>query len=314
MLHGFLSPAPNHLVSSSIEHAAVREPLKNLETQGSKICWVPPASDGRVAASDIFNSVSPQTELVTLMGANNESGALQPIAELGSLLRTSGYAGAFVSDFTQVIGKQPCDVPALFDSGLDALSLSGHKIGAPPGVGALVFSSNPSLCRTIRPLLPGGGQEEGLRGGTENLPAIVALGEVALELLSTGEAESKKSRELRDRLWQSLSQHLPHLRRLTPEGEGALPNTLLIHTPGCRGDDLVVALDLRGVCASMGAACSSGKQQISHVATAMGLAPKEAREILRLSIDWNTSLEGVDEAARHIIEVITHIHQVQMHP
>ena len=296
---------PQHIVSSSIEHPAVLETLKQLEKFGWQISWVDPAADGRVSVQSICDAVLPNTSLVTLMLANNETGIVQPVEATARALRANGYNGSIVSDCIQALGKMHFDAPSLFASGVDAIALSGHKIGAPAGIGAVVFAvADSSRCAELHARIFGGPQEGGVRGGTENVFGACAFGAAADALrVELDELLLQRSR-LRYSLWEMLDNYADPAVNISGNGSDVLSNTLCVRFPGCRGDDLVVALDLLGVCASTGSACASGKQGTSHVARAMGLSETESRELLRLSIDWDTTEEQIREAAKRIAHAV----------
>ena len=314
MVWGFLGPLgelsrfPGHVVSSAVEHPAIDEPLRALESWGWEVTRVIPRSGGIVDPSDVAAAITQKTALVTVMAANNETGAVQPLLEIASLLREEKYQGAIVSDYTQVFGKMANDANALFDAGVDALAVSGHKLGAPAGIGALFLAEGADrICRSFSPLIVGGAQEQRFRGGSENLFGAIAFGAVAAEVAPTIAEDERARRSLREQLWQRLSHSVPQLERLTPSDEGkcrSLPNTLLVRVEGCRGDDVVVALDLEGLAASVGSACSSGKQGASEAVKAMGLSETAAREIVRLSLDWDASEDTVIRASEIVTRVV----------
>lgn len=302
MVSGFIAGASaGEALSSAIEHPAVLEPLRSFQLHGGKLKLIPPLSSGVVSVSSFVEALSAETCLVTLMGANNETGALQPIAELAKALRSNGYRGPIVSDLTQALGKSELELGLLFDQGIDAVAVSGHKVGAPTGIGVLVLnlSKHQGSCRLFSPLQLGGTQESGFRAGTENVVGAMAFGAVASELAEGLSNEVSRLRQLREMLWRGLSEVAAKAQRLTPfEKSGeilALSNTLLVCFPGVSAESLVTALDLAGVCVSAGAACASGKQQPSHVVLAMGYPETSARETVRFSLDWDASDQTVGE-------------------
>lgn len=321
LVFGFLGPmtalaaAPAHVISTAIEHPAVLESLTVLARSGWSITRIAPAKSGAFAVEAVVEAVRPETALVTLMAANNETGAIQPVVECARALRASGYRGVITSDATQLVGKSTLTARELFAAGVNAIAVSGHKVGAPSGIGAVVLATGDTeCCYSFEPLLHGGPQESYDRPGTENLFGALAFGEVCRELAPTLAESLHERRVLRERLWRSVRQ-IPDVFRLTPEDESgverALANTLLLRCVGCRGDDLVVALDLAGVAASTGSACASGKQGVSHVLTAMGYDSTAAREVVRLSLDWDTTSEQVDRAAEVLGAVVTRMRTVQ---
>ena len=307
MLFGYLplaAAAGATVVASAIEHPAVSEPLRALEIAGARVIYVNPERDGRVSAEKFIAAVDDSTLLVTLMAAHNETGALQPVAEVARRLRSSGYRGVMVSDAVQYLGKTSEKVGALLEAGVDAVSLGGHKAGAPSGIGALVMRRAKEICRSFSPVICGGAQESRLRGGTENLFGAAAFGEVSRYLEGECLAEVSRVTMLREQLWTEVRAAVPGAERLTPELGGSISNTLLVRIPECRGDDLVVASDLKGLSVSAGAACSSGKPEPSPSVLAMGRPAQEARQIVRFSLDWNTTSAAVTRAAGIFAEAV----------
>jgi cysteine desulfurase len=289
-------------VTSSIEHAAVLGELNSLT--GWEVFKIDPESDGIVDPHRFVSAIDGRTALVILMAANNESGAIQPVAEIARELRVRGYSGPIFSDFTQAVGKSGLKLAELFQAGVSAVAISGHKVGALSGIGAVILSTEGS-CFQFSPLLHGGEQEEGFRSGTENLIGALSLRAAMGELT---EAEQNRLRSLRDKLWDRLQRSVAPVKKLTPED--SLCNTLLLQIEGCRGDDLVVALDLMGVNISQGSACSSGKQRVSHVVTAMGLSEKEAKEVVRISLDWSVDEKALTLGAERIEQAVARMREV----
>jgi len=238
-------------------------------------------------------------------------GRFKPILDISREARKSGYVGVIVSDVTQAVGKSPIDLHELFSSGLNGVAISGHKLGALPGIGAVLLAgSKYGVCFPFRSLIEGGLQQQGYRSGTENLAGIVSLGAVCGELSECAAQERKAVGVLRETLWTILRREIPPVVRLTPEAANSLSNTLMIRIPGCRGDDLVVSLDLLGVAISRGSACNSGKQQSSHVLKAMGVADEEAKEVIRLSLDWDATQENIELAASKIAGAVRQMRAV----
>ena len=306
---------PGHVVISAIEHPAVLEPVELLENAGWEITRVLPRADGIIDAREMVQSVRSDTALVSLMGANNESGAIQPLHEVVRALRAARFGGPIVSDVTQLAGKVPLPLGQLFADGLTAAAFSGHKLGAPAGIGGLLLAGghDHTSCFELQPLIRGGRQEVGHRGGTENIVGCVGLGAVAESIASHIVPEAERLSELRERLWDALQRGVSAIERLTPiDAAGttgssprrALPNTLFIRINGCRGDDVVVALDLEGIEVSVGSACASGKQEPSHVVRAMGLGDRASREVVRFSLDWDADAAQVDHVAAVTSRVI----------
>ncbi|MFN8391547.1 MAG: aminotransferase class V-fold PLP-dependent enzyme [Bdellovibrionota bacterium] len=315
MILGFLGPlpqlgmAPGKVVTSAIEHPAVLEPLSLLERCGWKIIRVRPQRNGIINVDEFVHHVDSGTALASLMCANNETGAIQPVREVATQLRAKGFGGAIVSDCIQAPGKMSFALAELFAAGVNAVSISGHKLGAPSGIGALVINTaSSSVCHPYEPLMRGGAQEQGFRAGTENLLGAIALGAVADAINRDLESSLKIRRELRELLWHQLSAGGSEVERITPvDSEDhirSLSNTLAVRFEGCRADDLVVALDIEGVAASTGSACSSGKQAISHVISSMGLDDRRAREVIRLSLDWDADAASVTRGAETILAAV----------
>lgn len=293
------------LVVSAIEHDSVLRPARLLAAElGLVLREVPAGPDGIVPAEAIATALAevPRPALVALMLANNETGAIQPVAEA---TRLAHEAGALVlCDAVQAAGKIPVDLAAL---GCDFLSLSGHKLGGPTGVGALVLRDD----WTPAPLLAGGGQELGMRAGTENLSGIAGFGAAAEAARLALPREGPRLAALRDRLQGLMLAVCPraavhgaavhgaqvHGGGAVNGGAARLPNTLCIGLPDLPAETQVMALDLAGVAVSAGSACSSGKVTPSHVLTAMGLPEASAREALRFSLGWASTPEDVERAA-----------------
>jgi cysteine desulfurase len=277
----------DHVITSTIEHHAVMNTCKHLESLGVEVTWVPVDGKGQVDPDDVRRALRPNTRLVTIMMANNETGVLQPVEEIGKVAAEADVF--FHTDAVQAAGKVAIDVKRI---ACDLLSISGHKIHAPQGVGALYVRKGTIL----QPMLYGGRHERSRRAGTENVPGLVALGkaaELAREGLDRGEPGAIAA--LRDRLEQTI---LGEVEATGVNGEGAprVPNTTNIHFDYIEGEALVIALDLKGLALSTGAACSSGVIEPSHVLTAMGLSPDQARASLRFSLGKQNTAEEVEFA------------------
>jgi len=289
-----------HLITSSVEHEAVLNSCQALEKLGIAATYVPVSREGVIDPRDIRKAIRLETVLITVMHANNELGTVQPLEEIG---RVAGEQKiAFHTDAVQSVGKIPVDVQALH---LDLLSLSGHKLYAPKGVGAIFIKSG----TRIRQLLFGGHHQRGFRPGTENVAGIVGLGKAAeLAHLSLGE-DAARIAALRDRLEQGLLARIPdsHANAATAP---RTPNTSNITFAGIEGEALVIALDLRGLACSTGAACSSGAVEPSHVLTAIGLPAAEARATLRFSLGRHTTAAEIDTALEMIPAGVTQLRQL----
>jgi cysteine desulfurase len=275
-----------HVITSSIEHDAVLNACRALETRGASVTYIPVGRDGVVSPDAIRSALRPETALISVMSANNEIGTLQPIAEIGAIASEAGIP--FHSDAVQSAGKVSIDVDRMR---VDLLSLSAHKLYGPKGAGALFVRKGVQ----IDPLLYGGPNERGRRAGTENVAAIVGLGKAA-ELARADLAEiSAHLCELRDRLEQGLLARIPGAR-VNGDSARRVPNTSNLLLPGVESESLVIALDLAGLACSAGSACSSGAADPSHVLTATGLTHAEARSSVRLSVGRTNTSEEIDRA------------------
>jgi len=268
-----------HLVASAIEHEAVLATLAALETRGWTVTRLPVGNAGLVDPAALEAAVTPQTALVSVMHANNEIGTIQPVAELAAIARAHG--AVFHTDAVQSAGKTPIDVTAL---GVDLLSISGHKLRGPKGVGALWIRRGTRLTA----LMTGGRQERNRRAGTENVPAIVGLG-VAAALAAAGLGrDTARIAALRDRLEQAVLDAVPGTD-VNGDRTCRVGNTTSISFDGVEAESLLIALDLEGIAVSTGSACSSGTLEPSHVLRAMGLSPHRVQSALRFSLGTTTT-------------------------
>jgi cysteine desulfurase len=278
-----------NIVTSVIEHPATSMPCRHLASEGRDVVFVPVDGEARVRLDVLRERVSAETALVTIMHANNETGTMQPIREVAEHARRHG---ALVhTDAAQSVGKVPVDVRVL---GVDLLTVAGHKLNAPKGVGALFVRRGTPL----EPFARGAGHEHGVRPGTENVASIVGLGvacDVAARTLGT---RTRLLASLRDRLWASLSQAIPGAR-VNGDGAERLPNTLSVRFPNVMGSAVLAATP--ELAASTGSACHAGHESASSVLLAMGLAPGEALGTVRLSVGSTTSVEEIDAAAKALL-------------
>lgn len=287
-----------HLMTSAVEHSSVRVPLQRLTEQGFLLSELPVDRHGRVATADVERSLRPDTVLVSVMAVNNELGTLQPIEEIGRIVRRHRAAGAptlFHVDAVQGWGKLVLR-PAAW--GVDLLSLSGHKVHGPKGVGALYVRPGVRLA----PQLGGGEQERGIRPGTENVPGIAGLGTAARLLAADVEETGARMRVLGDRLREQIHT-IPDARINTPQ-EGAAPHIVSTTFGGVRGETLLHRLEQDGVFVSTGSACHSRNPTPSHVLLAIGLGTDDAQSTLRFSLSRFTTAEEIDTAAaalRHAV-------------
>jgi cysteine desulfurase len=296
-----LAQAGDHVITSTIEHHAVLNSCKHLEAAGCEVTYVP--VDGRclVDPNDVRRALRSNTKLITIMMANNETGVLQPVEEIGKIAAEADVY--FHTDGVQAAAKVPIDVKRI---GCDLLSISGHKMHAPQGVGALYVRKG----TIVQPMLYGGSHERSRRAGTENVPGIVGLGkaaELAQEALERGDLA--KMAALRDRIQQTL---LGAVEATGVNGDGAprVPNTTNIYFDYIEGEALVIALDLKGLAVSTGAACSSGAIEPSHVLTAMGLRPDRARASLRFSLGKQNTPEDVEFALSLVPQTVARLREL----
>ena len=293
--------AGDHVITSGIEHHAVLHAAKNLEQIGCEVTVLPADGRGLVDPDDVKRSLRPATKLITVMMANNETGVLQPVEEIGKLAAEAEVL--FHTDAVQAAGKVPIDVNRMQ---CHALSISGHKLHGPQGTGALFLKKGSQL----HPLFHGGRHERSRRAGTENVPGIVGLGEAAkLASESLNDGAIDRLTAMRDRLQRDV---LDRIEGTTLNGHGAqrVPNTANIRFDHIEGESLVIALDLKGLAVSTGAACSSGAIEPSHVLIAMGLRPEQARASIRFSLGKQTTEEDIDFAIQLLPETVARLREL----
>jgi cysteine desulfurase len=291
----------DHIVTTSIEHSAVLQTCRHMEEMGAELSVLPVDGRSLVDPADVRRALRPNTKLISVMMANNETGVLQPVEEIAKIAAEAGVF--FHTDAVQAAGKVAIDVGRI---GCHALSISGHKIHAPQGVGALFVKKGTRL----RPMLYGGRHERSLRAGTENVPGIVGLGKAAqLAKAAFDRGDDKKMAAMRDRLQQGI---LAQVEEAGVNGDGAarVPNTANIHFDHIDGEAMVIALDLKGVAVSTGAACSSGAIEASHVLVAMGLRPDQARASIRFSLGKQTVAEDIDYALALVPETVARLREL----
>jgi cysteine desulfurase NifS len=284
----------NHVVTSTVEHPAVLQTCQSLERSGFRVTYLAVDEAGLVDPSDLADAITDETILVSIMMANNEVGTVQPIRELCAVAHDRNVL--FHTDAVQAAGKIPLDVA---DLDLDLVTISAHKFHGPKGAGALYKRKGIEL----EPLIHGGKQESGLRGGTENVPAIVGFGKAA-ELARQNIDQFDRIRELRDELENEFRERVPDVE-LNGHRDARLPNTLNLTLPGLRGESLVVALDQHGISLSSGSACKAGSPEPTHVLMAMGRSAEQAHCSIRLSLSRFTTQEEVartGEALGHVLE------------
>ena len=296
-----LAKSGGHIITSTVEHHAVLNSCKRLTEIGCEVTYVPVDGRGLVDPADVKRALRPNTKLITIMMANNETGVLQPVEELGKIATEADVY--FHTDAVQAAGKVAIDVKRI---GCDLLSISGHKVHAPQGVGALYVRKGTLL----QPLLYGGSHERSRRAGTENVPAIVALGKAA-EMARAGLGDGSVARVgvLRDELEKSILDSVPEAG-LNSGGALRVPNTTNIYFDHIEGEAMVIALDLKGLAVSTGAACSSGAIEPSHVLTAMGLPPERARASIRFSLGKQNTKDDVQFALNVVPETVAWLREL----
>jgi len=290
-----------HIITTAIEHHAVLNPCKQLQKEGFEITYVRPDQEGRIDPEEIRKAIRPDTILVSVMTANNEIGTIEPVGEIGQICKENGIV--FHTDAVQAIGTVPLNVE---ETGCDLLSLSAHKFYGPKGVGALYIREGTRL----NPLITGGEQERGLRAGTENVPGIVGLGK-AITLSGKGmEQHTADMRRMRDRITEGILSSIPGTA-LNGSKENRLPNNCSFRFDGIDGEALLLRLDLAGIAASAGSACTAGSRETSHVLKAVGLTEAEAKSSLRLTTGIHTTEEETDETVKIIGEIVKDLRRIQ---
>jgi len=300
-LFGVLAARGNtaHIITAKTEHSSVLEPCHKLEKSGARVAYLPVDANGIVDLEALHQAVSPDTVLISIAYANNETGVIQPIREIAGIARRNNVL--FHTDAVQAAGKIPLDVNR---DGTDLLSFSAHKFQGLKGTGALYVRKGV----TVSPLLHGGGQESGLRSGTENTVGIVAMGEAATLALNDLEETARRVESLRDLLYEGIAERFSWVK-INGHPSRRLPNTLNLCFRDISGEELVAFLDKEGICVSTGSACASGEPEPSHVLLAMGLTEDEARSSVRFSLGRETSAEDIERTAQAVIRVVGRYHQ-----
>ncbi len=299
-IFGIAKPG-DHVITSTVEHHAVLNACKRLEQSGCAVTYVGVNTDGVVKLDELRTAIRPETRLISVMMANNETGALQPVEEIGKI--AAEHDIYFHTDAVQAAGKVEIDVQKI---GCDLLTISGHKMNAPQGTGALYVRKGTLL----ESMLKGGRHERGRRAGTENLAGIVGLGkaaQIAREWLASG--GEKKLAAMRDRLEKTITRNV-ELTKVNSGNVARTPNTSNIVFDCIEGEPFVIAMDLKGVSVSTGAACSSGAIEPSHVLVAMGLTPEQARGSIRFSLGKTNTDEEINFVLERVPEVVSKLREI----
>ena len=287
----------NHLITSKIEHHAILHTCEYLEKQGCEVTYLDVDENGIVDLEQLKAAIRPTTVLISIMYANNEIGTIQPVKEIGQIAKEHGVL--FHTDAVQAFGHVPMDVAA---ENIDMLSASGHKINGPKGIGFLYIRKGLKL----RSLIHGGGQERKRRAGTENVPGIVGFGKAAELAQNSMEERVKKEAELRDYLIERVLTEIPYTR-LNGHRTKRLPNNANFSFQFIEGESLLIMLDMKGICASSGSACTSGSLDPSHVLLAIGLPHEIAHGSLRLTLSEETTREEIDYTVDQLKEIVTNL-------
>ena len=283
-----------HIITSKIEHHAILHTCEYLEKRGYSITYLDVDENGSVDPADVEAAIRPDTVLVSIMFANNEIGTIQPIKEIGAIAKKHGIL--FHTDAVQAFAQVPINVDEL---GIDMLSASGHKFNGPKGIGFLYIRKGVK----IRSFVHGGAQERKRRAGTENVPGIIGIGTAAKRAAATMDERIKKETELRDHMIQRISAEIPYCR-LNGDPTKRLPNNVNFSFQFVEGESLLIMLDMKGICASSGSACTSGSLDPSHVLLAIGLPHEIAHGSLRMTLGADTTLEDVDYVVDCLKEIV----------
>lgn len=290
----------NHIITSAIEHPAVLETCRHLEKEGFRVTYVPVTPDGIVKVDELAAAITNETILITVMQVNNEIGSIQPIAEISKIAKEKGVR--FHTDAVQALGKVKVDVD---DLGVDLLSLSGHKIHGPKGIGALYVRKGTQ----VRPLVYGGGHERNIRSGTENVPGIVGMGKACEIAMRDFDRNVAHMTRLRDKLMDGLLK-IEHSRLNGPRGALRSPNNVNVSYSFVEGESMVLLLDMQGIEVSTGSACSSKKLEPSHVLLSCGLPAEEAHGSLRMTNSKYTTEEDVDQVISTLPGVVARLREM----
>lgn len=286
-----------HLITSKIEHHAILHTCEYLEKKGFEVTYLDVDENGIVDLEQLKSAIREDTILISIMYANNEIGTIQPIREIGAIAHEHGIL--FHTDAVQAFGQVPINVD---EDQIDMLSASGHKLNGPKGIGFLYIRKGVK----IRSFIHGGAQERRRRAGTENVPGIVGFGKAVERAVSTMEARTKKERELRDYLIERIEKEIPYCR-LNGDRTKRLPNNVNFSFRFIEGESLLIMLDMKGICASSGSACTSGSLDPSHVLLAIGLPHEIAHGSLRMTLSEETTKEDLDYAVENLKEIVSNL-------
>ncbi len=290
----------NHIITSKIEHPAVLETCKELEKEGFEVSYISVDEKGIINLDELKKAIKPTTILITVMFANNEIGTIQPIKEIGEIAKNNNIY--FHTDAVQAVGNLKIDVQ---DMNIDALSLSGHKFYGPKGIGALYVKTGVNFKKYI----DGGHQERNKRAGTENVAGIVGMAKALEMAYETLEDHNKTARKLRDYYEKQIEERIPHIK-INGDKEKRLPGNSNISFRFIEGEGLLLNLDLKGICASSGSACTSGSLDPSHVLLAIGLPHEIAHGSLRISIGKYNTKEEIDYLIENLVEIVNRLREM----
>lgn len=287
----------NHIITTKIEHHAILHTCEWLEKQGAKITYLDVDENGVVDLDQLQKAITPETILISVMAANNEIGTLQPIKEIGAIAKEHGIL--FHTDAVQAYCQVPIDVDKMH---IDMLSISGHKINGPKGIGFLYIRKGVK----IRSFIHGGAQERKRRAGTENVPSIVGLGKAVEMAVADMEERTSKEIELRDRMIDAIYKRIPYAR-LNGDKTRRLPNNVNFSFQFVEGESMLIMLDMAHICASSGSACTSGSLDPSHVLLAIGLPHEIAHGSLRLTLGYDNTQEEIDGVVDEIEKIVARL-------
>ena len=290
----------NHIITCKIEHHAVLEPCHYLEKEGFKVTYLPVDTDGLISVEELKKAITDKTILISIMAANNEIGVLQPVAEIGKIAREKKIL--FHTDAVQMAGSLPIDVEKM---NIDLLSVSAHKLYGPKGIGGLFIRKGVKIV----PIMHGGEQEKRRRAGTENVPGIVGFGKACEIALSNMEKESKRISGLRDKLVAGLLKKIPEVK-LNGHPSKRLPNNVNISVKYIEGESMILNLDMEGVCASSGSACTSGSLEPSHVLMALGLSHELSHGSVRFTLGKSTTEAELNIVVEKFSEIVDRLRKL----